>query len=114
WAVHATDDSLSRNVLSRSRDDSSPGSRLGTPERARFVSPMPRLETPALARLRATTLLFGGWIAFFALLNVLSVTLAPASAQRHFEFRAPELVGAILWTVLSIAITEYHRRLRAR
>ena len=76
---------------------------------------MPR-STPfaGLIRLRTIAPLFAGWVAFFALLAGLSVALAPRAAQRHFEFRAPELVGAIVWTVLTIAIFEYHRCLRSR
>lgn len=76
---------------------------------------MPR-STPfaGYPRFRAVILLLFGWLGFFAFLELLSVVLAPASANRHFEYSAPAFVGGVVWTVLSMVIFNYHRWLRDR
>jgi sensor histidine kinase YesM len=56
-------------------------------------------------------LLLAAWLAFFALLELLSVALSRAP-QRHYALGPGEIAGTIVWAGLSIAIAAYHWRLR--
>ncbi len=67
--------------------------------------------TPAGARVTQAARVLTAWLAFIALLCLLTTTL---SAERGFEFGPVELGGALLWTALTFAILAYHRYLRAR
>src|ERR1043166_9169546 len=92
-------------------DASSPRPRLaplGEPSSHSMPSTPPSTRT----KLAVIALLLGAWLAFFALLGLLSVALAPRTAARHFDFGAPEIVAAMVWTTLTLVIAAYHSRLR--
>lgn len=72
---------------------------------------MPRLSSFIGSRARRLAMVFVGWLAFFTLLNLLGSALA--TAPRPFDPGAVEIVAALTWTGLSLAIDGYHRRLRA-
>jgi sensor histidine kinase YesM len=63
------------------------------------------------SRARVVLLLLAAWVAFFTLLEALSVALSRAP-QRHFALGPGEVVGVFVWTTLSLAIASYHKRLR--
>src|ERR1700761_8642519 len=65
-------------------------------------------------RARMIALLFVGWVAFFTSLNLLGAVMAPAAAPRRFDPGAVEVVAAIVWTVLTVAVAAYHARLRTK
>jgi sensor histidine kinase YesM len=63
----------------------------------------------SVSRLRALALVFVAWMSFFALLPALSAALSP---DHRYELTPVELVGAVLWTALTLVIFWYHRWLR--
>lgn len=74
---------------------------------------MPRSVTPT-ATARVAALLFFGWLAFFALINLLGVALAPASADRTWSLTRGDLLISGVWTALCFLVGGYHRWLRRR
>jgi hypothetical protein len=74
---------------------------------------MPRLKQIIGSRASIYALVLVGWTGFFVFLNLLGAVMSAATTPRPFDPGMPELVGAVTWTVLSIAIAEYHERLRA-
>src|ERR1700742_1080122 len=78
---------------------------------------MPNLDPPApaalLARLHFAARLFGGWLAFFAMMAAVSLALVPPSPERTIGLLEIDFVAAVTWTIMTLAIASYHRRLRA-
>src|SRR5262249_17929682 len=81
--------------------------------RAMFPA-MPSPLQSAGSRARTFALLLAGWVTVFVLLNLLGTVMAPASAPHPFDPRGVAVVAGTVWAVLTVAVGEYHRRLRAR
>lgn len=87
--------------------------RLVHARRANFAA-MPRLTPSAGSRARAFALLLVGWVAFFTLLNLLGAAMSAAPGPLRFDPGGVEIVAGLTWTLLTLAIVAYHRKLRAR
>ena len=66
------------------------------------------------SRVATFALLLVGWVAFFALLNLLGAVMASATNPQPFDPGGVEIVAGATWAILTIVIAEYHRWLRAR
>ncbi|HMA23155.1 MAG TPA: sensor histidine kinase [Gemmatimonadaceae bacterium] len=63
--------------------------------------------------IRFAALLVGAWVAFFVLQGLVSVALSPRRPASRAGLLELEVVMGVLWAVLSIVISVWHRRLRA-
>ena len=72
------------------------------------------LASSAMRHLRAALLVFGVWYAFFALQAAVSHTLNPAPTSTLGALWELDVVFALTWTALSLAIAAWHDRVRAR
>src|SRR5262245_1249291 len=74
---------------------------------------MTTARSSLLRTLRGSVLTLGVWIAFFALQALLSIGLIRRTADGMSAMLEVDLVIAVLWATLSIAIVAWHRRVRA-
>ncbi len=68
---------------------------------------------PRAGRLRRNTALFALWFVFFGLQGAMQVVRAPRSGSSVLALLSMDLVLAVLWAALSLAIVAWHRRVRA-